>query len=142
MPLAECTPEIIQIIVFTGRTDHFFIPQPVFISGDQAAAKSEIPGQEGIEIENIDIAVNGSSAFVHGISILINISIAVELHAAQVVTTTESEVNPGREIINPAENGSNISKIDKCYNRFVIDFSSFLANIICLPFIPMKEFQS
>ena len=141
MPLSESTSEIIQVIVFTGGVDYFFIPQPVFITGDQAAAKSEIPGEEGIQIKNIHITVIGIAGFINGISILVNIGITVELDTAQVMTATEGEINSGREIINAAEYGSNICKINKSYNGFVIDFSSGINDIIRFPFMAMRQIK-
>ena len=61
------------------------------------------------------------------------------MHPAQVMTATEGEVDPGCEIINTAEDGSNICKVDKSNNRFVIDFSSGINDIIRLTFMAMGK---
>ena len=124
--------------------DGFIFPQPVLIANDEAASVPEIPGKEGIGIEEVYIVsyTGKDGGWFNRITFIIHIGNALDGHMAPVMPYPHGEIDTGCEIVNTGEYGSDILEIHKRDPGLAECIATCRYNIISFCFVSVGKFQS
>src|SRR3982751_5518744 len=96
--------KVVEVVRVSDATDIVIISKPVFVAKRQVASQFEIPVQESIEVEEVDIFISaGHIRPGHRVSIAVNSRKRIIRHLAPVMPHTEVKIQRWCKIVIPGE---------------------------------------